>query len=1216
MNELIAGLVVAGVERLGAFAVEWVKGPLPERVAAALAAQMHENEYQLLSFESLVHDEEYRLLVEDISEQLELDDARAASILRRHVDDIRGEEQTGQLVQNVVALLRALLTQFAAGGSKALALQTGFMHQDAVKTQRAVEENQKAIQEMQGVLAGMAAATGAVAAAQTVFIDRHWLSGHASEAWQRLLDEDPDAAAHLRQELGDEPTAERLGTCLGSGNDAPASVWETVMMIADERGEWQLVEEAALRYAGSDGGDSVRGLVWAANAADQRGATETRDRLRGQARALDERHPSLLLLEARLLPDPRARLRLLADVEPVDDRQRAALESARALAHLQTGESDAAFANVARAKAVDLNDLLAAEVEASLIVSDAREGRGLTWQRAEAAIDDLLRVRDRLRMARRFDASAQIVGKITQVHLLFGGGPTEIREAVASLLPEERQRDEVAQVASALMASGDTGGALELLPADPEDEYARFVFASALLGADKDRFLREGIPILDELLGARDETIRAEAAWFRAGAALVENPAPASDEALTILDAQDPVRARLYRAAVAERSDPAEAEAILVAGGEQPELLIERGRLASKADDWDKAIALYRRVTQLDPSPINHLAFADALREAQQPDAARDEALAIARRAEHPPYVRDTAYRLAYTITQRSGDLEAQAGLAEEWLNFDDQNPKVAWSFVWSLARLARYREARSVIERRSLWPTDEQDAELFADVLIHTAPPEEALERLVALADDVPDVRAVEVRLAMLAVAADADRVKPELLERAAARLQTVPEQFPEGGIQQYEIDLADPLRDIRPHLEQRAKAAAQASEALTRGEVPLAAMAAATGRDVGSLLLGLNVLPLGIGNTAVDDFELQDAREAIGHRVVWESTSINVAGGLGRLIFDKVRSAFQTPTVAQAVVDDARLGAHDAMAADPAGTLGMNPSTGEIFYHEYGPGELDRETHRAKSILDLFDGLSVLPNIDESSEGEIGKWVREEGHLDNAALATAEATLAVVERTGFPLYSDDPLLRTHAKRAGVGVFGTPCLLQAMHEQGMLNAAELEDAIAILLRSGAQGIPLDLFDPVAAARATDWELTLELRMFLLDARRWNNDLHANVQRWHRFLRNAVTEATYSQFRRWVFRVVDAMVLALSDNDPELIVAFAASACLAEEISEVEENYRRRLLSALEFVRAFYGIEKGVGRLVMEWQARANAAASEHQNDPEGHPEDAGASDS
>jgi hypothetical protein len=200
MTDVFTPLLLTGVKRLGGYAADWVKGPAPERLAAALAARMQENEYQLLSFQSLVNDEEYRLLVEDVNEQLQFDEARAAAILRRHVDDIRGDVQTDQLVERVAALLHALLPLFASGGSKALALQTGLHHQDALKTQRALDENRKALQEIQGRLASITAASGGVPAVETVIFDRQWLSGRASDAWRRLLDEYPDGGS--RSEAG------------------------------------------------------------------------------------------------------------------------------------------------------------------------------------------------------------------------------------------------------------------------------------------------------------------------------------------------------------------------------------------------------------------------------------------------------------------------------------------------------------------------------------------------------------------------------------------------------------------------------------------------------------------------------------------------------------------------------------------------------------------------------------------------------------------------------------------------------------------------------------------------------------------------------------------------------------------------------------------------------------------------------------------------------
>jgi hypothetical protein len=214
-------------------------------------------------------------------------------------------------------------------------------------------------------------------------------------------------------------------------------------------------------------------------------------------------------------------------------------------------------------------------------------------------------------------------------------------------------------------------------------------------------------------------------------------------------------------------------------------------------------------------------------------------------------------------------------------------------------------------------------------------------------------------------------------------------------------------------------------------------------------------------------------------------------------------------------------------------------------------------------------------------------------------------EATLAVAERTRLPVYSDDPVIRAYVRGLGVGAFGTPSLLRAMLERGMVTQAELDGAIATLLRSGAQGIPVELFDPIAAARAANWGLTNELGAFILDGRRWNNDLDANIRRWHGFLRVAAKEASALQFRRWVFRVVDAMILALPQNGPEQILAIAAIGALTVPVDAAEETYRWQLVRALDSVRRFYGVDKDIVTIVLEWQARYAAALSTQSDEAE-----------
>ena len=306
---------------------------------------------------------------------------------------------------------------------------------------------------MQEALARIEASADAQRAETRVVVDTRWLGGRASDAWARLVESDPTSAAQLKADLGEEPTPETVRQYASDVQSAAPEVWETLVSIADDLGEWGLLRDVALRYAAADGADRVRGLAWAAGAANLAGDVEARDEFLREAREVDARHPSLLMVEARITPDPRERLRILDLIDSLDDRQRVAVEAARAHALYEAGDLDAAFVAVRRAKAIEKDDLLASEVEAALLVEDARAGKGLTWMNASIAVDDLSRVRDRVRQSRRFDLSVELAGKIAQVYLLFGGGPHDIKGVASGLMPEERRRDESAQLAAACSPS-------------------------------------------------------------------------------------------------------------------------------------------------------------------------------------------------------------------------------------------------------------------------------------------------------------------------------------------------------------------------------------------------------------------------------------------------------------------------------------------------------------------------------------------------------------------------------------------------------------------------------------------------------------------------------------------------------------------------------------------------------------------------------------------
>jgi hypothetical protein len=159
-------LIAAGAKKLGGFAIDWVKGEPPEQLAAALAARISENDFQLLSFETLARDDGFWDFVQDVRQQFEFDDGRAGEIVRGHVGDVRGSAELDALVSRIVTLLRALLPVVVRGGSEAAGLQSALQHQDAVEIQRNLETNRQTLDEIRDAITALhrqeaAAAQGA-----------------------------------------------------------------------------------------------------------------------------------------------------------------------------------------------------------------------------------------------------------------------------------------------------------------------------------------------------------------------------------------------------------------------------------------------------------------------------------------------------------------------------------------------------------------------------------------------------------------------------------------------------------------------------------------------------------------------------------------------------------------------------------------------------------------------------------------------------------------------------------------------------------------------------------------------------------------------------------------------------------------------------------------------------------------------------------------------
>jgi hypothetical protein len=120
--------------------------------------------------------------------------------------------------------------------------------------------------------------------------------------------------------------------------------------------------------------------------------------------------------------------------------------------------------------------------------------------------------------------------------------------------------------------------------------------------------------------------------------------------------------------------------------------------------------------------------------------------------------------------------------------------------------------------------------------------------------------------------------------------------------------------------------------------------------------------------------------------------------------------------------------------------------------------------------------------------------------------------------------------------------------------------------------------------------------LTPEVETLLRDKARWNNDLNGTLRRWLDFLRIAAIEASWKQFNRWVFRVVDAMALALPDNDIRLVLAVIVEGAEQSPRYPGEPRFRWLLQHELDAIRVFYGVDDRISVLVGLQQQEAARA--------------------
>lgn len=971
---------------------------------------------------------------------------------------------------------------------------------------------------------------GAVIAARRELARLRELDAQSARRLEALLDDDGVAAVDraLREGALDQGPvvllAAAAGTVAAGGHSADA-------------------EAAYLRAAelATDAREKARNFARASVMAYALGATDRASTHQAAARALAADHPALLIAEARQSRDGEFMLRHVRDVVPESDTERALLHATRAQAHILIGEEDQAWAEFGQAREADAENLAVRELSGLLPWWSAHEQirRGETPDDAQLAeagrnLEELaLEITTQQRPAE----VAQILARASECYMLAGEFDDATRVLESIRTPGVLDDEVRATLGQAAMTANRPDLVLRFVRPETDDPAGRLARAEAAsltaVGRDRDAALAELRGLMDD----DDEAIRNRAAFGLLAAASAATEIEWDERAAALVRAESPATEAAMRAERAlELGDADEARRILLP---HASTLAARRRLrdyAALGGDWVEAADRSRELLREAGDPRDRLALAEALRQTGDAEAAERELSALAHDGNAPDDARDRAFEARMGLLPRR-DYERVLAMATEWRSALPNSDNASWNLLFALARLARYDEAWQLVREAELAVATPERAQLLAEVLYRAAPRPEALRRLIDLSDLFDGrIEALEALVMLTALDADSADIATDAAteERVRETIEQFPQRFPDSTVIRT-IPAPQNPEEVPAFLEalagDRPEHQRAAANAIRDGVGPVNVLAALSGAGVAGTWMGLGALPLAFGDDASTESDRLAASEAVGKAAIWDSSSIAVSVLLGRDVPEIFRSALPGSEIVPDTLEDA-----DAELASPGTPVARTFTTpeGEHGVAELSPEQLDRELERARRAVALAKSFSKAPGdgdgVDQALADELRKLERD-GPRELRALV---ASLALAQRTGRPLYSDDRWVRRAAQTVGIASFGTLALIDALTEREVLDQPRRAEMRLALAGAGGWGIGLSREELLTEARQARFVLTPKLAGALHDRAHWRSRPALYWQELANFLAVVHDEAP-DTFRVWVLRALDAMQQAVPE---------------------------------------------------------------------------------
>jgi hypothetical protein len=366
-------------------------------------------------------------------------------------------------------------------------------------------------------------------------------------------------------------------------------------------------------------------------------------------------------------------------------------------------------------------------------------------------------------------------------------------------------------------------------------------------------------------------------------------------------------------------------------------------------------------------------------------------------------------------------------------------------------------------------------------------------LRHLVDLSDRFSrEDESLELKIIVSALSTPAEELPEDLATRIQQSFTDFPERFPESKglvsipVEEFQSRVIDPLRE-------RAERGRDLYNEVAKGTLPVAVLAAQAGKSVAEVWSWLRPLPTGFGSVDVEAAELDAASKAIDGAVVADSVALTTLAIFTKELRSVAVAALPDAMVPQAVLNDLLIalpvpGGEERPQLSLQYDLEADAPRAVAITQE----EVNAALERAAIAHDLGQQLRAVADTADEGDGQLNRWLR--SHDPRGALRTLAGTLAVAERTGATVYSDDRVVRAEARKAGSSAFGSLALFRALAIKQVLSKEDVEGARETLLQRGAQGVGLSGTELLTRIRADSFVPSSLTEASMTDASPWLND--------------------------------------------------------------------------------------------------------------------------